>query len=98
MQALKIAEYTRLMFTTVMDELARGLVDEDEDAEATPTDRAYWESKATKATVAIVDQLMHIVHEFDPPLSLKYNKFYILVFPREGVPISLSASGHKRVE
>lgn len=34
MQALKVGEHTTLVFTTVMDELTRGLVDEDEDAEA----------------------------------------------------------------
>jgi len=78
MQALKMADYTALVFTTVMDELTRGLIDEDEDAEAAPTDRAYWEAKkGTKATVAIADQLLGIVHEFDPSLALKYNKFYI---------------------
>jgi uncharacterized protein DUF5655 len=77
MQALKIAEHTTLIFTTVMDELTRGLVDEDEDAAAAPTDRTYWESKGTKATVAIADQLLDIVHEFEPDLALKYNKFYI---------------------
>src|SRR6266436_2610409 len=77
MQALKIAEHTTLVFTTVMDELTRGLIDEDEDADAVPADRAYWESKATKATVGIADQLLDITHEFDPSLVLKYNKFYI---------------------
>jgi hypothetical protein len=43
MQALRIGENETLVFTTVMDEMSRGLVDEDEDAEAAPTDRAYWE-------------------------------------------------------
>src|ERR1700686_4294420 len=33
MQALKVGEHTTLIFTKVMDELSRGLVDEDEDAE-----------------------------------------------------------------
>ena len=47
------------------------------DEEATPTDQAYWEAKASKETVAIVDQLLAIVKEFDPDLGLKYNKFYI---------------------
>jgi hypothetical protein len=69
MQALKIAEHTTLVFTTVMDELTRGLIDEDEDAEAAPTDRTYWESKGTKATVAIADQLLEIVREFDIGLA-----------------------------
>ncbi len=50
MQALKVGENITLVFSTVMDELTRGLVDEDEDA--APTDRAYWEKRATKATVA----------------------------------------------
>jgi predicted transport protein len=77
MQALKIAEHTALVFTTVMDELTRGLIDEDEDAEAAPADRAYWERKGTKDTVAIADQLLNIVREIDPSLALKYNKFYI---------------------
>ena len=77
MQALKIADHTTLVFTTVIDELTRGLVDEDEDAAAAPTDRAYWENKGSKLTVTIADQLLAIVHEFDASLQLKYNKFYI---------------------
>jgi predicted transport protein len=77
MQALKIAEHTTLVFTSVMDERTRGPIDEDEDAAATPTDRAYWENKGTKATVAIADQLFDMVRELDPSLTLKYNKFYV---------------------
>ena len=60
-----------------MDELSRGLVDKDEDAEAAPTDRAYWEKKGTKATVQLVDDLLGIAREINPSLDLKYNKFYI---------------------
>jgi len=75
MQAFKVGEHTTLIFTTVMDELSRGLVEEDE--AATSTDRSYWESKFGKAKIAIADELLHIVHEFDPALKLKYNKFYI---------------------
>jgi hypothetical protein len=76
MQAYKVGEYLTLIFTTVMDELRRGL-EEDDIAEATPTDRSYWENKGSKATLAIVDQLLSIVREFDPALELKFNKFYI---------------------
>jgi hypothetical protein len=58
--------------------MTRGLVDEDEDAEATPTDRSYWEhAKGTKETVSMADQALEIVRGFDPSLELKYNKFYI---------------------
>jgi predicted transport protein len=77
MQALKVGDTTTLVFTTVMDELARGYIDEDEDAEAAPTDRAYWEKRATKATVALADQILELLKAFDPTLELKYNKFYI---------------------
>src|ERR1039457_1015101 len=43
MQALTVAGKVTLVFTRVMDELSRGLVDEDEEAAAYPADRAYWE-------------------------------------------------------
>ena len=77
MQALKFGDHVSLVFTTVMDELSRGLVDEDEDAESAPTDRAYWERRATKATVSLADDLLGIIGTFAPNLRLKYNKFYI---------------------
>jgi hypothetical protein len=48
MQALKIGDNVTLVFTTVMDELSRGYIDADEDAEAAPTDRAYWEKRGSK--------------------------------------------------
>ncbi|MEH6791750.1 DUF5655 domain-containing protein [Parasphingorhabdus sp.] len=85
MQALCIGEHVTLVFTTVMDEMSRGLVDEDEDAEAAPTDRAYWEKRATKATVSLADELLGTVRGFDPSLELKYNKFYIGL-SRDGQP------------
>lgn len=85
MQALKIGDNITLVFTTVVDELSRGVVDEDEDAEAAPTDRSYWEQRATIATVALADELLAIVKQFDPSLELKYNKFYIGL-SRDGQP------------
>jgi hypothetical protein len=77
MQALKVGDSVTLVFTTVMNELSRGYVDEDEDAEATPTERAYWEKRGSKTTVALADQLLLIAKRMDPTLELKYNKFYI---------------------
>ncbi len=41
MQALRVAGKLTLVFTKVMNELSRGVVDEDEEAEAFPADRAY---------------------------------------------------------
>src|SRR5687767_8469806 len=87
MQALQIGENITLVCTTVVDELVRGRVDEDEDAEAAPTDRAYWEERATKATVALADDLLQVVRQFDPSLELKYNKFYIGL-SRDGQPFN----------
>ena len=77
MQALKISDSVTLVFTTVMDELSRGHIDEDEDAEAAPTDRGYWEKRGSKATLALADQLFAVLKDLDPSLELKYNKFYI---------------------
>lgn len=77
MQALQVAGNLTLIFTKVMDELSRGLVDEDEEAEALPADRAYWEERASKASLAMVDQLFELVRQQDPKLELKYNKYYI---------------------
>jgi hypothetical protein len=89
MQALKVGEHITLIFTKVMDELSRGLVDEDEDAEAAPTDRAYWEKKGTKATVQLVDDLLGIAREINPSLDLKYNKFYIGL-SKDGQPFNFA--------
>lgn len=87
MQALRIGDNITLVCTTVVDELLRGLVDEDEDAEAAPTDRAYWEARATKATVGLADELLQVVKQFDPSLELKYNRFYIGL-SRDGQPFN----------
>lgn len=77
MQAMRVGENLTLVFTTVVNELTRGLVDADEDAEAAPTDRAYWENKATKANVALADQVLALGKHVDDALELRYNKFYI---------------------
>lgn len=77
MQAFKVGEHLTLNFTTVVNELTRGLVDEDEDAKAAPADRAYWESKATKETVSVADDLLAMARTFEPTLELNFTKFYI---------------------
>lgn len=76
MSALQIGDQIALVFTKVLDELPLGLVEEDEEVRET-ADRAYWESRATKATVAVADDLLEIIRTFDPTLELKYNKYYI---------------------
>ena len=77
MQAFAVGDHVTMIFTTVLDELKRGLVDEDEDAEAAPTDRAYWELRSSKAVLSLVDRLLELIHTIDESVELKYNKFYI---------------------
>lgn len=80
--AIKMAAYrvdqdkVLLTFTTVLDEIDRGLVDEDEEV-FQPKDRAYWESRGSKETVMMADRLLEILKEHDPSLALKYNDAYI---------------------
>ena len=78
MSAFKISnDEVSLIFTTVLDEVNLGLVEEDEETKEV-TDRNYWETvKGTKQTVALADELLNIVNEFNPQLELKYNKYYI---------------------
>ncbi len=76
MSAFKLGDKVALLFTTVLDEVRRGLVDEDEEVYE-EADRTYWDARATKSTVALCDDLLKIVRTFDPKLDLKYNKFYI---------------------
>jgi len=76
MKCLKLEESYGLVFTTVLDLFARGLVDDDEDVQEVAT-RDYWESKGTKKTVGIADQILEFARTLDPTLEMKYNKFYI---------------------
>lgn len=77
MNAYKLNDDYFLTFTTVIDELNLGLVDEDEEISEI-TDRTYWEVKrGSVKTVALADKLLEMISEFAPGHSLKYNKFYI---------------------
>lgn len=76
MHAYEVGDRITLVFTKVLDELQRGLVDED--AISAPTDRAYWENeKGTPKTVALMDRMFELVKEGDPASELEYNKFYV---------------------
>ncbi len=76
MQILKFGDQVGIVFTRVLDELPLGLVEDDEEVKEV-TNRAYWESRGTPATVGMADQLLQIIQGFDPDLEFKYNKFYI---------------------
>jgi len=76
MNAIKCGDDITLVFTTIIDELVRGLVDEDEETTEV-ADRPYWENRSTKAMLALTDELFQMLRSLDETLELKYNKFYI---------------------
>jgi predicted transport protein len=95
MQALRIAGKITIIFTRVLDEMSRGFVDEDEDSEAAPADRAYWESKGSKGTLQLADRCLDKIKEFDDSVELKYNKHYIGI-SRGGHPFNFVAFRPKK--
>lgn len=64
-----------LLFTKVLD--LETLGDEDDDAPAEPTDRAYWEKRASKSTLHGTDEIFQFIKEIAPQAELTYNKFYL---------------------
>ena len=64
-----------LIFTRVLDTIA--IPQDDEDGPREEVDRVYWEEKAKRRTLEMVDECLKIVRGFDPSLALKYNKHYI---------------------
>ncbi|MCK0538479.1 hypothetical protein [Alcanivorax quisquiliarum] len=84
MNALRLDGKVGLVFTTVLDQMTLGLVDDDEEVQET-TDRAYWESRGSKKTVQMADKILEIAQRFDSALELKYNKFYIGL-AKQGIP------------
>jgi len=76
LNAIKLGDSISLVCSKVLDELQLGLVDEDEEVQAV-TDRAYWEARASKSTLAMADEMLRELRTLDADLELKYNKFYI---------------------
>lgn len=74
MAAIEVGSAFTLVFTTVLDRTVLG-VEEDEPDE--PRDRGYWETKASKGTLAVMDRLMDLARSVEPRVGPKYNKNYI---------------------
>jgi hypothetical protein len=74
--AYKFGDEIGLVFTTVLDEMPLGLVEEDEEVQEV-TDRDYWLKRGTQATVKMADDILSLINSFKPGYELKYNKFYI---------------------
>jgi hypothetical protein len=75
MQALGFGDQVSLTFSTVLSELQLGTEEEDEAPE--PTDRAYWDSKAGRQTMEVMDSVVALVKSIDPTFAPKYNKWYV---------------------
>lgn len=82
--AFSIKNSISLVATTVLDQMQLGLIEEGDEPQEV-TDRSYWESRGSKSTVSMADQILEIIREFAPELGLKYNKFYIGL-ARDGQP------------
>ena len=65
-----------LSFITILNQMPFGLVDEDEEMQEV-TNREYWENKGRKKTLAIVDELLGLIKQYDASLELNYTKHYI---------------------
>jgi hypothetical protein len=76
LNAFRLGDSVSLVCSKVLDEMRLGLVDEDEEVQAS-VDRSYWEVRASKQTLAMADEMLDVVRVFDRELELKYNKFYI---------------------
>ncbi|MGD0546752.1 MAG: hypothetical protein ABR991_02855 [Terracidiphilus sp.] len=63
-----------LVFTKVLDISATRTESE---LEYQPTDRVYWESKASIEILKLADKILEVAKEFYPKIVLKYNKGYI---------------------
>ena len=74
-KAIKVGEQISLFFTKVLDENNFELNEEDIVSE--PKDRAYWENRATPATLNLVDKMMQSLGDVVSEYELKYNKHYI---------------------
>ena len=72
---MKIEDTISLFFTKVLDENKFDLLEEDSGSE--PTDRAYWEKKATKESLKLTEKIMASLEEVTSEYSLKFNKHYI---------------------
>jgi hypothetical protein len=74
LNALRVGDNIVLNFVKVLDEVIPG---EDDEAGGETVDRADWETKGSKESVAVADACLAIIRDIDGRLNLKFNKHYI---------------------
>jgi hypothetical protein len=84
MTALGIGDQVALVFNTVLNELSRGLEEEEDDSHQDAVDRGYWEGRVGKDIIGMADQLFNVLRQRDATLEMKYNK-YSIVLAKGGV-------------
>jgi Domain of unknown function (DUF5655) len=82
LSAIETAEGVALHFTRVLDEMPRGLIEEDETS-FEPATFQDWEKIGTPKTVNLAKDLLQLCKSLDSSLELKPNKHYI-GFLRQG--------------
>ncbi len=75
MKAFRLENSITLVFTKVMDAVQLGL-EEDEESQIV-TDRNYWESRALKKYIQMMDRVASWLKEIDGSIELQYNKFTV---------------------
>ena len=74
-KAVKFGDKISLFFTKVLDETKFELLEEDIVTET--VNREYWEEKANKKMIKLVDTIISHLDEVKDDYNLKYNKHYI---------------------
>jgi len=74
-KAVKVGDTISLFFTKILDEAKFDLLEEDSLSE--PTDKAYWEKRATKETLKLTEKFLKNLSDSTSEYNLKYNKHYI---------------------
>jgi hypothetical protein len=75
LRALDVGGVLTINATTVLDLMQVGTEEEDEPGQA--TDRDFWINNGSSAFVAVADQILGLINEVTPVITLKYNKRYI---------------------
>lgn len=94
MQALAVDEgRTSLVFTTILSE--RRLGTEEEDQMPDPADRSYWETRAGKPAMEVIDSAIGLIRRIDTSIGPKYTRAYVGV-ARHGQPFNVVVFAPKK--
>jgi hypothetical protein len=74
MNAFAVGDQVALLFNTVLNELSRGVEDEDDEEPEERADRSYWEARVGKEILSVLDRLFEILRQWDPKIELQYLK------------------------